>query len=218
MVKIHKEGRSIIYFSLLIIISLSISSWILLPINLAIISEIVLLSILILIFRFFRIPSRQYTYDENSVIAPADGKVVAIEEVYEQEYFNDKRIQISIFMSIHNVHINWYPISGIITFFKYHQGKYLLARHPKSSELNERTSMVIKNDHNEILLRQIAGYVARRVICYAKKGLTVKQNNELGFIKFGSRVDLFLPLNTDIHVNINDLAKGGYTKIASFEK
>lgn len=217
MVKIHKEGRSIIYFSLLIIISFSISSWVLLPIYLAIISEIILLSILILVFRFFRIPDRQYTYDDNSVIAPADGKVVAIEEVYEQEYFNDKRIQISIFMSIHNVHINWYPISGIITFFKYHKGKYLLARHPKSSELNERTSMVIKNGHTEILLRQIAGYVARRVICYAKKGLTVKQNNELGFIKFGSRVDIFLPLDTDIHVNINDLAIGGYTKIASFE-
>jgi phosphatidylserine decarboxylase len=217
MIKIHKEGKSIIYFSTLISISLSISIWILLPIKIFIIAEILILTLMIFVFRFFRIPKRTFNSSENDIIAPADGKIVAIENVYEDEYFKTQKTQVSVFMSVYNVHINWFPISGSVAYFKYHEGKYLVARHPKSSELNERTSVVIQNGQTMILLRQIAGYVARRVICYAKEGMSVKQNDELGFIKFGSRVDMFLPTDADIQVKIGDKTTGGVTKIASLK-
>lgn len=163
---------------------------------------------------FFRIPSRTHTTGDDLIIAPADGKIVVIEEVYEPEYFKDKRVQVSIFMSPLNVHQNLNPISGVVKYFKYHPGKYLVAWHPKSSTLNERTSYVIGNDRMELLTRQIAGAVARRIAYYVKEGDTVDQCKEFGFIRFGSRVDVFLPVGTPINVKIGDITQGGVTVLA----
>lgn len=173
-----------------------------------------LLTMQIMVLRFFRIPKRKFLADEKAIIAPADGTIVAIENVKETEYFKDERKLVSIFMSVHNVHINWFPITGTVKYFKYHPGKYLLARHPKSSELNERTSVVIGNDEREILVRQIAGYVARRIICYATPGKDFRQGDELGFIRFGSRVDIYLPTDTHVTVKPGDKTTGGVTIIA----
>jgi phosphatidylserine decarboxylase len=163
---------------------------------------------------FFRIPSRTFVFDENKIIAPADGKVVVIEETTEGEYFKDQRLQVSIFMSPLNVHVNRNPISGIIQYVKYHPGKFLVAWHPKSSTENERTTVVLGNEKLEILMRQIAGAVARRICYYVKEGDQVKQNDEFGFIKFGSRVDLFLPVGTQINVKIGEIVQNGKTVIA----
>lgn len=163
---------------------------------------------------FFRIPHRDHTKGENLVIAPADGKVVVIEEVYEPEYFKDQRLQVSIFMSPLNVHQNLNPISGVVKYFKYHPGKYLVAWHPKSSTLNERTSYVIKNDRHELLTRQIAGAMARRIAYYVKEGDSVDQSEEFGFIRFGSRVDVFFPVGTKVNVKIGDVTQGGVTVLA----
>ena len=163
---------------------------------------------------FFRIPTRQLTTGENLVVAPADGKVVVIEEVYEPEYFKDKRLQVSIFMSPINVHQNLNPISGVVKYFKYHPGKYLVAWHPKSSTLNERTSYVIGNGKVEILSRQIAGALARRIAYYVKEGDSVQQTKEFGFIRFGSRVDMFLPIGTKVVVEKDQVTQGGVTVIA----
>lgn len=168
---------------------------------------------------FFRQPYRPVTPDENLIIAPADGRIVAIEEVFEPEYFKDKRLQVSIFMSPLNVHVNRYPVSGTVKYMKYHKGEYLVAWHPKSSELNERTSMVIENHDGEILLRQIAGALARRIVFYPKEGDRVTQGNDLGFIKFGSRVDLFLPLGTlELQISLNQKVVGNQTVIAIKKK
>tara|TARA_B100000780_G_scaffold175429_1_gene122875 strand:- start:256 stop:786 length:531 start_codon:yes stop_codon:yes gene_type:complete len=170
---------------------------------------------LILVLQFFRNPKRITQKNKNNLIAPVDGKIVIIKEVFEKEYFKDNRIQVSIFMSPLNVHVTRYTMSGRVQFSKYHPGKYLVAWHPKSSELNERTSIVLKNDQfGEILYRQIAGAVARRIINYAKKGMEVEQGSDAGFIKFGSRVDLFLPLGTTLDIAINDIVKGGIQTIA----
>jgi len=163
---------------------------------------------------FFRLPGRAFSEGEHRVIAPADGKVVVIEETYEPEYFKDKRLQVSIFMSPLNVHVNRNPISGAVKYMKYHPGKYLVAWHPKSSTENERTTMVIGNDRMELLVRQIAGALARRICYYVKEGDVVKQNEEFGFIRFGSRVDLFFPPGTQVDVKIGDIVKGGITVIA----
>lgn len=163
---------------------------------------------------FFRLPYREHTADESKVVAPADGKVVVIEETYEPEYFKDKRLQVSIFMSPINVHVNRNPISGIIKYMKYHPGKYLVAWHPKSSTENERTTLVIGNDKGEILLRQIAGALARRICYYVKEGDQVKQNDEFGFIRFGSRVDIYLPLGSKVDVSIGQVVKGGVTVVS----
>lgn len=167
------------------------------------------------VFWFFRIPKRNFTIGEQLIISPCDGKVVVIEETFEPEYFNDKRIQVSIFMSPLNVHVNRYPMSGIVDYVKYHQGKYLVAWHPKSSTENERSTIVVKNNRADILIRQIAGAVARRIVVYSKKEDQAIQNEELGFIKFGSRVDLFLPLGTKINVQIGDIVQGGISTIAT---
>jgi len=169
-----------------------------------------------LIVRFFRKPVREIEkFDDKLIYAPADGTVVVIEETEEAEYFKDKRIQISIFMSPYNVHINWIPLSGIIKYFKYHPGKNLIAHKPKSSTDNERTTVVVENKSGVIyLMRQIAGAVARRIVYYAKEGVEFKQGEELGFIKFGSRVDLFLPLDTEILVKIDDKTVGNKTLVA----
>ncbi len=174
-----------------------------------------LVILLLLVIWFFRVPNREGTTGENLIIAPADGKIVVIEKTMEKEYFNDERIQVSIFMSPLNVHQNVYPISGEVTYTKYHEGKYLVAWHPKSSTLNERATVVVKtSDGTEILVRQIAGAVARRIKCYAQKGDKVKQNDELGFIKFGSRVDIFLPLNADITCELDQVTFNKQTVIA----
>lgn len=165
---------------------------------------------------FFRIPSRNFVHAEHKIISPADGKVVVIEEAYEPEYFKANRLQVSIFMSPVNVHVNRNPVSGVIKYMKYHKGKYLVAWHPKSSTENERTTIVIGNDRGDILLRQIAGAMARRIRFYVQEDDIVKQNDEFGFIRFGSRVDLFLPLDTKVKVNIGDVVKGGVSVVAEY--
>jgi len=171
--------------------------------------------LLITILQFFRSPIKRITPDEGIVLCPADGKVVVIEETEETEYFKDRRIQVSIFMSPINVHVNRNPISGVVSYFKYHPGKFLVAWHPKSSTDNERTTIVVQNQSGvEVLFRQIAGALARRIVWYVKENNTVTQGDEFGFIKFGSRVDLFLPLGTEITVNIGDKVVGGKTTIA----
>jgi len=163
---------------------------------------------------FFRIPRRNFSAGEEKIVAPADGKVVVIEETFEPEYFKDKRLQVSIFMSPLNVHVNRNPISGEVKYMKYHPGKYLVAWHPKSSTENERTTLVLANPKMEILLRQIAGALARRICFYVKEGDMVKQNEEFGFIRFGSRVDLFFPLGTKVDVKIGQIVQGGITVLA----
>ncbi len=176
---------------------------------------VTLLVCYVLILQFFRNPKRNTILNDNSIIAPVDGKVVVIEEVFEKEYFKEKRIQISIFMSPLDVHITRYPIGGKVNFSKYHPGKYLVAWHPKASEKNERTTVVIENNSiGEIMYRQIAGAVARRIVNYASTDLHVIQGADAGFIKFGSRVDVFLPLNARINVNLSDKVKGGEQVIA----
>jgi phosphatidylserine decarboxylase len=178
--------------------------------------QIIVFLLLIIILQFFRNPKRTVVINENQIIAPVDGKVVVIEEVFESEYFKDKRIQVSIFMSPINVHVTRYAISGIVKFSKYHPGKFLVAWHPKASEENERTTIVIENNtFGAILYRQIAGALARRIVNYAEEGMQVIQGTDAGFIKFGSRVDLFLPLGTKIDVVLNQKAIGGKTVIAT---
>ena len=178
--------------------------------------QIAALLILIIILQFFRNPKRSVIINENQILAPVDGKVVVIEEVYEGEYFKDKRLQISIFMSPINVHVTRYGLSGLVKFSKYHPGKFLVAWHPKASEENERTTIVIENNSfGEVLYRQIAGALARRIVNYAKEGMQVIQGTDAGFIKFGSRVDIFLPLGTPINVSLNQKAVGGKTVIAT---
>jgi len=163
---------------------------------------------------FFRIPSRNFSEGAEKITAPADGKVVVIEETYEPEYFKDKRLQVSIFMSPLNVHVNRSPISGEVRYMKYHPGKYLVAWHPKSSTENERTTLVIGNNRTELLLRQIAGALARRICYYVKEGDRLEQNGEFGFIRFGSRVDIYFPAGTEVDVKIGDTVKGGVTVLA----
>ncbi|MBA3901244.1 MAG: phosphatidylserine decarboxylase family protein [Bacteroidetes bacterium] len=168
--------------------------------------------LLVIVIQFFRSPSRNTPYDETAVISPADGKVVVIEEVEETEYFKDKRIQVSVFMSPINVHVNRFPINGLVKFVKYHPGKYLVAWHPKSSTENERTTIVVEKEAGKsILFRQIAGALARRIVFYCKEGQQAQQGNEFGFIKFGSRVDVFFPIGSDIKVALNQKVTGGET-------
>jgi phosphatidylserine decarboxylase len=167
-----------------------------------------------LIIQFFRVPSRVFSFTDNDILCPADGKVVVIEEVTESEYFKDRRIQVSIFMSPMNVHVNYNPISGLMKYVKYHPGLFLVAWHPKSSTDNERTTMVIEHSSGkEVLFRQIAGAVARRICYYVQPGQTVKTGDEFGFIKFGSRVDVLLPLDCKINVKIGDTVKAKLTKL-----
>jgi phosphatidylserine decarboxylase len=178
--------------------------------------QIIAFVLLIIILQFFRNPNRNVVLNENAILAPADGKIVVIEEVYEAEYFKEKRLQISIFMSPINVHVTRYGLSGIVKFSKYHPGKFLVAWHPKASEENERTTIVVENKtFGAVLYRQIAGALARRIVNYAKEGMQVVQGEDAGFIKFGSRVDLFLPLGTPINVVLNQKVIGGKTIIAT---
>ena len=180
------------------------------------ITGIVTLGLFLFIVSFFRIPNRKLTIDENKIICPADGKVVVIEEITDVEYFKDKRIQVSVFMSPANVHVNRNPMSGEVIYNQYHKGKYLVAWHPKSSTENERWSVVVKNSRGTILYKQIAGALAKRICNYTKVGQQVKQTEEYGFIKFGSRVDILLPVGTTINVALNQVVKGGVTVLASW--
>jgi phosphatidylserine decarboxylase len=212
----HKEGHTIIIVSFIIIALINLLSTNFIDNEFVIMSiGIVTIVILVLILQFFRNPKRNTTLNDELIISPVDGKVVAIEKVYEKEYFKDERIQISIFMSPVNVHVTRYATGGTIKFSKYHPGKYLVAWHPKSSEKNERTTVVIDNKNfGEVLYRQIAGALARRIVNYAKVGDNVVQGKDAGFIKFGSRVDLFLPLDSKIKVELNQMVKGGEDNIA----
>ena len=213
----HKEGNQIILGSLIftIISALLIDKFILTP-WLRTTLFVVILVFLIIILQFFRNPKRNTVQNEQTIISPVDGKVVVIEEVTEPEYFKDKRLQVSIFMSPFNVHVTRYPMSGVVKYSAYHPGKYLVAWHPKASTDNERTTIVLENERfGQILYRQIAGALAKRIVNYAKKEAEVIQGTDAGFIKFGSRVDLFLPLNTKINVSLNQKVKGGEEVIAS---
>jgi phosphatidylserine decarboxylase len=213
----HKEGTKtillgIIFTAILLLVSDNFIEIIWLKKSI----QIAAFLILIIILQFFRNPKRAAALNENHILAPVDGKVVVIEEVFEGEYFKDKRLQISIFMSPINVHVTRYPISGIVKFSKYHPGKFLVAWHPKASEENERTTVVVENEtFGAILYRQIAGALAKRIVNYAEEGMQVIQGTDAGFIKFGSRVDLFLPLGTPINVVLNQKAIGGKTIIAT---
>jgi phosphatidylserine decarboxylase len=216
--RIHKEGITIILIFFLIISSFNlIIYWALQKTWLQSILIIVSIVFLLMVVWFFRNPDRSVIPDDSLVLSAADGKVVVIEEVVENEFFKDRRIQVSIFMSPLNVHANRYPISGLVSYYKYHPGKYLVAWHPKSSELNERSTIVIKDRQGKmILVRQIAGAVARRIVSYTSEGKQVIQGDELGFIKFGSRVDMFFPVGTKINVKIGDVVTGNRTVIADW--
>ena len=214
----HKEGYKIILSSLLTtaVVVLSVEYitehyWMRKMI------QLIAIILFVLVLQFFRNPKRETALNEHHIISPVDGKVVVIEEIFEKEYFKDKRLQVSIFMSPINVHVTRYLISGEVVFSKYHPGKYLVAWHPKSSELNERTTVVVENKTvGKILYRQIAGAVARRIVNYAKVGEKVIQGSDAGFIKFGSRVDVLLPIGSKINVAIDQVVKGGVDKIAAF--
>lgn len=214
----HKEGGKIILISTTLTVVFILLADYLLKDHFWIMKtvQILILLLLIIILQFFRNPKRELVVNNNVIIAPVDGKVVVIEEVYESEYFKDKRLQVSIFMSPINVHVTRYAASGRINFSKYHPGKFLVAWHPKASEENERTTIVIDNPtFGEVLYRQIAGALARRIVNYAKEGDQVVQGEDAGFIKFGSRVDLFFPLGTKINVELNQKAIGNQTIIAT---
>ena len=212
----HKEGHKIIFITLVIVVGsfflideFVANEWLRKGLM------IVFLIFFIMILQFFRNPKRHTVYNDKQVISPVDGKVVAIEEVFENEVFKDKRIQVSVFMSPINVHVTRYPISGTISYSKYHPGKYLVAWHPKSSEDNERTTVVLENEgFGKVLYRQIAGALARRIVNYAKPNTSALQGADSGFIKFGSRVDLFLPLDATIKVELNQKVRGGECVIA----
>ncbi|TZF85905.1 phosphatidylserine decarboxylase family protein (plasmid) [Pedobacter sp. BS3] len=217
---IHKEGYTSLALCVLIIFILNAAAHYYWPDHAVLrwILYIISAAFFLIILQFFRSPARITAINEQHVICPADGKVVVIEETEEQEYFKDKRIQISVFMSPINVHVNRNPVTGVVKFFKYHPGKYLVAWHPKSSTENERTTAVVETASGvPVLFRQIAGALARRIVWYIKEGDHVKQGEQFGFIKFGSRVDIFLPLGTQINVKIGDVVKGGITVLADLK-
>jgi phosphatidylserine decarboxylase len=216
---IHKEGYKSILITAIIFAVINLLSFYFISYSLPWLSWlifVVTLGLLLFIISFFRVPNRQLTKGDNLVICPADGKVVVIEEVFDEEYFKDKRLQLSVFMSPANVHQNRNPVSGEVVYNQYHKGKYLVAWHPKSSTENERHSVVIRNTKGEILVKQIAGALAKRIINYLTVGQKVEQSAEYGFIKFGSRVDLLLPIGTKVNVQLNEVVKGGVTVLATF--
>jgi phosphatidylserine decarboxylase len=215
---IHKEGRLLLLVMLIVLATINTALYLNYGSNIAVkLTGSASVIIFLLVLQFFRNPIFKITTNDKHVIAPADGKVVVIEETTEEEFLKDRRIQISIFMSPVNVHVNRTPVKGVVEFFKYHAGKYLVAWHPKSSTENERTTMVVKTPSGvPVLVRQIAGAVARRIKWYVKEGQSLEQGEEFGFIKFGSRVDIFLPLGTKILVKEGDKTKGGRTILAQF--
>lgn len=216
---IHREGYKTIAITALLFGLFNLASFTFLSASLpwlAMALFVATLFLFLFIISFFRIPNRVLTINDNQVICPADGKVVVIEEITDEEYFKDRRIQVSIFMSPANVHVNRNPMSGEVVYNQYHKGKYLVAWHPKSSTENERWSVVTRNNHGEILYKQIAGALAKRICNYTAVGQQVKQGEEYGFIKFGSRVDVLLPLNAKVEVELNQVVKGGITVLASW--
>ena len=217
---IHKEGYRTIALCALVFAVINIIFFFLFGDAIPVVAWLVFgasLITLLFIISFFRSPTRNFTVAHHQVICPADGKVVVIEEITDEEYFKDKRIQVSIFMSPANVHINRVPMSGRVSYSQYHKGKYLVAWSPKSSVENERHSVVIKSDKAEILVKQIAGALAKRIVNYLKVGEMVSQGNEMGFIKFGSRVDVLLPVGTELNVTLNQAVKGGVTVLATID-
>ena len=218
--RLHREGTptlllvtAVVCFGLFALVK-----WPVLPIVVSALIGFALVAVLGIVLWFFRVPKRPLPKDDAAIFSPCDGKVVVIEEVYEPEYFKDKRRQVSIFMSPLNVHINYHPIGGTTTYYKYHPGKYLVAWHPKSSTENERSTVVNRHpEHGEVLFRQIAGALARRICTYAREGTPAVQGAEFGFIKFGSRVDLFLPLDASIEVSLGQVVTGSASVIARFK-
>ncbi|MDE3247079.1 MAG: phosphatidylserine decarboxylase family protein [Bacteroidota bacterium] len=215
---IHKEGYKPIAISVIIFAILNLLSFYFISAHFPIVTWLLLMAsfgLLLFIISFFRIPNRTLTAGDNKVISPADGKVVVIEETFDEEYFKEKRLQISVFMSPANVHVNRNPLSGEVVYNQYHKGKYLVAWNPKSSTENERHSVVIRHQKGDVLVKQIAGALAKRIINYLKVGQQVTQNNELGFIRFGSRVDVLLPLDAKVEVSLNQVVQGGVTVLAT---
>lgn len=215
---IHKEGYKSILITAILFAVVNLASFYFLSFYFAWLTWLIFiltLGLLLFIISFFRVPRRELTLGSNLVICPADGKVVVIEEVYDEEYFKDKRLQVSIFMSPANVHQNRNPVTGEVVYNQYHKGKYLVAWHPKSSTENERHSVVIRHPQGEILVKQIAGALAKRIVNYLSVGQKVEQCAEMGFIKFGSRVDVLLPLGAKVNVQLNQVVKGGVTVLAT---
>ena len=215
---IHKEGYKTIVICFIAFAIINLASFYFISFHVPVVSWIIFIASFIMILfviSFFRIPRPKLTIDDGKVISPCDGKVVVIEEAFDDEYFKGKRLQISIFMSPANVHVNRNAVSGEVVYSKYHKGKYLVAWHPKSSTENERHSVVIKQNDVEVLVKQIAGAVAKRIVNYLQVGQRVEQAAEMGFIKFGSRVDLLLPVGTQVNVELNQVVKGGLTVIAT---
>ena len=218
---IHREGIQTIVITAILFGAVNLASFYFLSFPYPWLSWFIFLATVVIwlfIISFFRVPGRQLVTGENTVICPADGKVVVIEEAYDDEYFKEKRLQISIFMSPANVHQNRNPVSGEVVYNQYHKGKYLVAWHPKSSTDNERQTVVIKNQNTEVLVKQIAGAVARRIVNYLKIGQRVEQGSEMGFIKFGSRVDVLLPLGSTVEVKLNQAVKGVVTVLARLDQ
>ena len=212
--RINKEGYTIIAVTAGIAVAVSLLAILLLPLWLGWTLCGAMLLVLLFVAAFFREPERAVVREEGVVFAPADGTVVVIEQVAENEFLAEDRIQVSVFMSLSNVHINWFPVGGRVVYFRHHHGKYMVAWHPKSSEDNERTTTLVDTGRHTILFRQIAGLIARRIVSYAEEGKSVGQNDKCGFIKFGSRVDLMLPVGSEILVSIGDKVTGSQTPIA----
>jgi phosphatidylserine decarboxylase len=215
---IHKEGYKSILISAILFAVINLVSFYFISFHLAWLSWVIFfltLVLLLFIISFFRVPRRELKLGSNLVVCPADGKVVVIEEVYDEEYFKDKRLQVSVFMSPANVHQNRTPVAGEVVYNQYHKGKYLVAWHPKSSTENERHSVVIRHAKGEILVKQIAGALAKRIVNYLSVGQKVDQSAEMGFIKFGSRVDILLPLDAKVTVKLNEVVQGGVTVLAT---
>ncbi|MBS1747592.1 MAG: phosphatidylserine decarboxylase family protein [Bacteroidetes bacterium] len=218
---IHREGYRIIAVSAFVFVLVNIFSFYFFGNSVAWLAYTlfaITLVLFLLILYFFRIPNRVHTFSESKIVAPADGKVVVIEEIEDAEYFHDNRLQVSIFMSPLNVHVNRVPVDGTVIYNHYHKGEYLVAWHPKSSVLNERHSIVLENANGAILVKQIAGALAKRICNYAHPGKIFKQGEEFGFIKFGSRVDMLLPLDAKVEVQLGQVVKSGVTVIASFKQ
>lgn len=213
---LSKEGRTIMLSALALCIAAGALALMFIPSPFS--WAVVVLAVLFLAFivRFFRLPVDRHITDDDAVYSPAYGTVVVIERTYEEEYFKCDMMQVSVFMSVWNIHANWFPVGGIVRYFRHHHGKYMVAWHPKSSTDNERTTTVIESKHATVMFRQIAGILAKRIVSYAEEGRSVGQNERCGFIKFGSRLDVFLPLDTDITVRLGDKVKGARSVIARF--
>ena len=218
--KIHKAGHILLFKAFVLFAFINVLVYAFIP-NIIVFRAVLIVSsiLYLLMVNFFRFPNRHIIVKDNTILAPADGKIVVIEETFEPEYLKKQCIQVSIFMNIFNVHINWFPINGIIKFFKYHQGRYMAAYLPKSSTENERTTIAIETTNGqEIVMRQIAGAMAKRIVSYAPVGGVARQDEHAGFIKFGSRVDLYLPLGTEIDVKLGQKVTGSQTLIGTFQK